>query len=128
MTMSKEDIIKEFREAAVPTKQIAILADQNLCSKQEIVDILIAGGCENVPKWYTQKKEPSKEGAPKKTEKAPDQTEETYDGKGNVILPVTAWIDIIRMRVEFEHILSQPDAYGILSAVEAVKKIREARA
>lgn len=128
MVMTNEDIIKEFREAAVPTKQIAILADQNLCSKQEIADILIAGGCD-VPGWYKQKKsqkEPKKE-APKK-EKAPDQTEEVYDGKGNVILPVTAWIDIIRMRVEFEHILSQPDAYGILSAVEAVRKIREARA
>ena len=59
--------------------------------------------------------------------KEPEKAE-VYDGKGNVILPVTAWIDIIRMRVEFEHILSQPDAYGILSAVEAVKKIREARA
>lgn len=52
---------------------------------------------------------------------------EVYDGKGNVILPVTAWIDIIRMRVEFEHILSQPDAGSILSAVKIVKEMREER-
>ena len=37
-------------------KQIGILADQNLCKKREIVDILLEAGCE-VPKVYTKTKE-----------------------------------------------------------------------
>lgn len=131
MVMTNEDIIKEFREAAVPTKQIAILADQNLCSKQEIADILIAGGCENVPKWYTKDKAPEK--APeKKEEKAVKQEKEKsdpiiFDERGNVIVPLEEWTNIVCMRLELEHILTKENAVDILIAVNAVKEIRRAR-
>jgi len=37
MEMTKDQIIMEYKQAKAPMKQIAILADQNLCKKKEIV-------------------------------------------------------------------------------------------
>lgn len=56
MNMSHADIVREYKAAKTPMKQIGILADQNLCKKREIVDILLEAGCE-VPKVYTKTKE-----------------------------------------------------------------------
>lgn len=56
MIMSHEDIVREYKAAKTPMKQIGILADQNLCKNREIVDILLEAGCE-VPKVYTKTKE-----------------------------------------------------------------------
>ncbi len=46
MTMTDEEICRDYRTAKTPTKQIGILADLNGCTKAEIKEILIAGGCE----------------------------------------------------------------------------------
>lgn len=54
MEMTKSEIVAEYKAAKVPMKQIAILADQNLCKKKEIVAILIEAGCD-VPKQYLPK-------------------------------------------------------------------------
>lgn len=54
MEMTKGEIVAEYKAAKVPMKQIAILADQNLCKKKEIVAILIEAGCD-VPKQYLPK-------------------------------------------------------------------------
>lgn len=54
MEMTKSEIVAEYKAAKVPMKQIAILADQNLCKKKEIVAILIEVGCD-VPKQYLPK-------------------------------------------------------------------------
>ena len=54
MEMTKDQIIMEYKQAKAPMKQIAILADQNLCKKKEIVAILIEAGCD-VPKQYLPK-------------------------------------------------------------------------
>ena len=67
MVMTKADIIQEYKQAKNRRNQITILADQNLVSEQEIVDILVAGGCE-VPMGYKYRKQPNnayKEAAPK---------------------------------------------------------------
>lgn len=56
MIMSHADIVREYKAAKTPMKQIGILADQNLCKKKEIVEILLKEGCE-VPKFYTKAKE-----------------------------------------------------------------------
>ena len=55
MVMTKADIIQEYKQAKNRRNQITILADQNLISEQEIVDILVAGGCE-VPAYKYRKK------------------------------------------------------------------------
>lgn len=59
MVMTKADIIQEYKQAKNRRNQITILADQNLVSEQEIVDILVAGGCE-VPA-YKYRKRPNTE-------------------------------------------------------------------
>lgn len=64
MIMSNADIIREYKAAKTPMKQIGILADQNLCKKRDIVEILVKEGCE-VPKFYTKAKE--KNGDPAQT-------------------------------------------------------------
>ena len=51
LTMTDEEIIREYRQAKQPLKQIGILAEENLCDKKEIVAILRAAGC-NLPQQY----------------------------------------------------------------------------
>lgn len=76
MVMTKADIIQEYKQAKNRRNQITILADQNLVSEQEIVDILVAGGCE-VPSYKYRKRPNSefKEAAPKGVRKKPEETE-----------------------------------------------------
>ena len=40
MTMTKEEILKDFREAKDQRAQVKILADLNLCKPEAIIDIL----------------------------------------------------------------------------------------
>lgn len=44
MTMTNEEICREYRQAKTPLKQIRILADLNGCTKREIAEILREGG------------------------------------------------------------------------------------
>ena len=54
MTMTNEEIVRDYKAAKAPQKQIGILADLNACSKKEIVEILREAGCE-LPAYYTKK-------------------------------------------------------------------------
>ena len=73
MVMTKADIIAEYNQSKDHRKQITILADQNRVGEQDIVDILIAGGCK-VPSYKYRKlpagsrKSPEKKPAPVVTE------------------------------------------------------------
>lgn len=46
MTMTAEEIVREYRQAKFPEKQIRILADQNSCGVSNIREILLAAACE----------------------------------------------------------------------------------
>lgn len=54
MTMTNEEIVREYRQAAHPARQIGILADQNECKKKDIVEILCEAGCK-LPGYYDKK-------------------------------------------------------------------------
>ena len=54
MIMSNEEIVREYRQSKKPLVQIGILADENTCSKREIVAILLEAG-ETVPKQFIPK-------------------------------------------------------------------------
>jgi len=54
MNMTNEEIIREYREAKTPLKQIGILADKNQCSRGKIVEILREAGIE-LPAVYREK-------------------------------------------------------------------------
>ena len=74
MVMTKADIIAEYNQSKDHRKQITILADQNLVSEQEIVDILTAGGCK-VPSYNYRKRPASTANRPpKKKAAAPVET------------------------------------------------------
>lgn len=54
MTMTNEEIVREYRQAAHPAQQIGILADLNECKKKNIVEILREAGCK-LPGYYDKK-------------------------------------------------------------------------
>lgn len=45
MTMTNEEICRDYRAAKAPSKQIHILADLNQYSREKIKQILVEGGC-----------------------------------------------------------------------------------
>lgn len=47
MYMSNADIIKEYKEAKDRIAQVKILADQNCCSEERIIGILVDGGIDH---------------------------------------------------------------------------------
>lgn len=47
MYMSNADIIKEYKEAKDRSAQVKILADQNCCSVEQIIGILVDGGIDH---------------------------------------------------------------------------------
>jgi hypothetical protein len=47
MYMSNADIVKEYKEAKDRSAQVKILADQNCCSMEQIIGILVAGGIDH---------------------------------------------------------------------------------
>lgn len=75
MTMTNEEIIRDYKAAKAPSKQIAILAELNQCDREEIKQILVEGGCklpgncENKPK--AKSKGVALAGPPAKTDADP---------------------------------------------------------
>lgn len=47
MQMTNADIVKEYKEAKDRTAQVKILADQNCCSEERIIGILVDGGIDH---------------------------------------------------------------------------------
>ena len=47
MEMTNADIVKEYKEAKDRTAQVKILADQNCCSEERIIGILVDGGIDH---------------------------------------------------------------------------------
>lgn len=45
MTMTNEEICRDYKAAKTPSKQIHILADLNQCDRKKIMEILVEGGC-----------------------------------------------------------------------------------
>lgn len=79
MYMTPGEICKEYSMAKSKSMQVAILADQNCCTKEEILDILAENGME-LPKPLTKKatakpKEEKAEEITQKEEKAQDEAQ-----------------------------------------------------
>lgn len=71
MTMTNEEICREYRLAKQPAKQIDVLADLNQCPKKVIVEILRQAG-EKLPGNYY--KAPKKPAAPAEEKPAEQNT------------------------------------------------------
>ena len=76
MTMTNEEICRDYRQAKAPSKQIAILAELNQCDRKTIKDILVAGGCKlpgNCVGTKTKSKGVPLAGPPAKTDDNPQK-------------------------------------------------------
>lgn len=71
MTMTDEEICRDYRAAKSPLKQVGILADLNNCPKAKIKEILIAGGC-TLPKQMQPKPKGPRQPAPETPSAEPD--------------------------------------------------------
>lgn len=47
MQMTNEEIVRSYKEAKHKKEQVGILAELNTCTRDQIIDILRAGGIEN---------------------------------------------------------------------------------
>lgn len=63
MVMTANEILRDYRAAKSPMKQIGILADVNCCEKRDIVNILLEMG-EKVPGNFLPGKREKKQTAP----------------------------------------------------------------
>lgn len=108
MTMTNEEIIRDYKAAKAPSKQINILADLNQCDRKKIMEILVAGGCklpgncENKPK--AKSKGVALAGLPAKTDDNPQKPTKlpgakNDDGKLQLsAVPPEAIVAIARIR------------------------------
>lgn len=68
--MTDGEIVAEYKQAKSPMKQISILADQNVCSREEIIEVLRQANVE-LPKIYRKEAKPQAEKAPEIPKAAP---------------------------------------------------------
>lgn len=59
MTMTKEEIVRDYMQAKTPRKQIGILAELNACKKSEIVEILKEAGTKLPGNYYNKPPKPA---------------------------------------------------------------------
>lgn len=76
MYMKPGDICREYTQAKFKKQQIEILADQNSCTKEEIMKILVENGIE-LP--TETKKKPSAKAKEEKAEEITQKEEKTQD-------------------------------------------------
>ena len=104
MTMTNEEICREYRTAKAPLKQIQILAELNACTKKEIVKILSDAG-EQLPGNYIKK--PKQDAQPAKISDSGERTQfasgavrDMSEGKGRMDL--IPWCAILRLSKHYE--------------------------
>lgn len=76
MTMTNEEICRDYKAAKATSKQIHILADLNQCSREKIKQILVEGGCKlpgNCVGTKTKSKGVPLAGPPAKTDDIPQK-------------------------------------------------------
>lgn len=84
MTMTPEEIVRDYKAAKTPSKQIGILAELNQCDREKIKQILVEAGCK-LPGNCVGTKTKSKGvplAGPEKPAKADDIPQEPEGGDG----------------------------------------------
>lgn len=100
MTMTNEEICREYRTAKAPVKQIQILAELNQCDKNRIKQILIDGG-EKLPGNMMPKPKTAKiSDSGERTKFASGAVRDMSEGKGRMDL--IPWCAILRLSKHYE--------------------------
>lgn len=108
MTMTTEEIVREYKLAKDKRKQIEILADQNCVSKKEIATLLSENGQE-VDRRYFPKKADKEPIIPADPERIPLTADDAYS--------LAAVLDITLAGISFE------SARELVSFVHALEKL-----
>jgi len=96
MEMTNEEICRNYRQAKYRQRQIKILADENLCSVEEIRKILIDGGA-LVPKPPKPKKTASVSGSEARSESDAKPVKAPADWKDS-LKALTEYITELKQR------------------------------
>lgn len=96
MTMDEGEIVREYKKAAKPQKQIGILAQLNCCPPSKIKEILFNNGCTEVEVSHKKRGRPPK----KVAEKEPDMS--VYDEDKNPYCKVEVEEEITEPTVKDE--------------------------
>lgn len=89
------EIVRDYKEAKDPFKQVGILADLNQVSKKEMAQLLAAQGCEVDGRYLAINNAKRKKPTPKK----PDQKAKADAGKPRLsLVPPEIIFDIARVR------------------------------
>lgn len=107
MTMTKEEICRDYKLAAKKANQIKVLADLNQCTKKEIAEILMEGGLD-VPKWY------------KPNEEKKDGVQEIRTRR-----IMTEENDLL-FEIDANGIITQPEELAGLTVKQAAEKVKKA--
>jgi len=123
MVMTPGQIVFEYKTAKSPLKQIGILADQNLCSRKDIVKILEESGLE-LPKVYQKPAEPKEKPAPKKAAAEPVKHTTGPDIKGAALDAIKTMLYMvdsgeIEVKSFFDRVLGVLLLEGVIDKMEA---------
>lgn len=118
MEMSQGDIVRSYREAADKKAQVKILADLNVCSQREIIEILIANGvkAQELPRQRKKNKAPAEIVREVKKYEASKKDDLIREALTMMRASITREID--NFRVEYETIMAELE--GKLSQLDAI--------
>ena len=118
MEMSQGDIVRSYRGAADKKAQVKILADLNVCSQREIIDILIANGVkpQELPRQRQKNKVPAE--IVREVKKYEASKKEDLIREALAMMREKIAKEVETLRTEYETIMAEFE--GKLSQIDAI--------
>ena len=116
--MSCGDIVRSYREAADKKAQVKILAEMNLCSQREIIEILIANGVkpQELPRQRQKNKAPAE--IVREVKKYEASKKDDLIREALTMMRANVMREIENFRVEYDTIMMELE--GKLSQIDAI--------
>lgn len=116
--MSCGEIVRSYREAADKKAQVKILAELNLCSQREIIEILIANGVkpQELPRQRKKNKAPAE--IVREVKKYEASKKDDLIREALTMMRANVMREIENFRVEYETIMMELE--GKLSQIDAI--------
>ena len=116
--MSCGEIVRSYREAADKKVQVKVLAELNLCSQREIIEILIANGVkpQELPRQRKKNKAPAE--IVREVKKYEASKKDDLIREALTMMRANVMREIENFRVEYETIMMELE--GKLSQIDAI--------
>lgn len=118
MEMSQGDIVRSYREAVDKKAQVKILADLNVCSQREIIEILIANGVKAQELPHQRKKNKAPAEIVREVKKYEASKKDDLIREALTMMRANVMREIENFRVEYETIMMELE--GKLSQIDAI--------